>query len=64
MPAVASLEELQAAQDDLNQLKAAQPEAYTAFSSLFRKHRSIGYKNICKMLLGEATPEKLKGMGE
>ena len=64
MPAVASLEELQAAQNDLDQLKTAQPEAYAAFSALFKKHRSIGYKNICKMLLGEATPEKLKGMGE
>ncbi len=63
MPAVASLEELQAAQSDLNQLKEQQPEAYAAVSALFRKHRSIGYKNICKMLLGEATPEKLKGMG-
>ena len=64
MPAVASLEELQAAQNDLNQLKEKFPEAYTGFSALFRQHRSIGYKNICKMLLGEATPEKLKGIGE
>ena len=64
MPAVASLEELQAAHNDLNQLKEQHPEAYAAFSGLFRQHRSIGYKNICKMLLGEATPEKLKGMGE
>ena len=24
----------------------------------------VGYKNICKMLLGEATPEKLKGIGQ
>jgi hypothetical protein len=64
MPAVASLEELQSAQNDLNQLKTAQPEAYAAISALFKKHRSIGYKNVCKMLLGEATPEKLKGVGE
>jgi hypothetical protein len=64
MPAVASLAELQAANNELNQLKEQHPEAYAAVSGLFRKHRSIGYKNICKMLLGEATPEKLKGMGD
>jgi hypothetical protein len=64
MPAVATLEQLQAAQNDLNQLKESQAEAYAAISALLKKHRNIGYKNICKMLLGEATPEKLKGMGE
>ena len=28
---------------------------------LFRRHRKVGYKNICKMMMGEATAEKLKG---
>ena len=28
-----------------------------------RTWRKVGYKNICKLLLGEATPEKLKGEG-
>ena len=27
-----------------------------------KRYRKIGYKNVCKMLLGEATPEKLKGV--
>ena len=27
-----------------------------------RRHRQVGYKNICRLLLGEATPEKLKGV--
>ncbi|MBT3273113.1 MAG: hypothetical protein HN368_08175 [Spirochaetales bacterium] len=62
MPSVAELSELQAAQTDLNQLKEQNSESYAAMAELFRKHRKIGYKNICKMLLGEATPEKLKGL--
>lgn len=61
MPAIATLEELQAVNADLKALKEASAEAYTAFAALLRKHRKVGYKNICKMLLGEATPEKLKG---
>jgi hypothetical protein len=60
MAATASLEELQAAYQNLNELKAKHPEAYVEFAGLFKNHRKIGYKNICKMLLGEATPEKLK----
>ncbi len=62
MPSVAELSELQAVQADLDQLKAQQPDVYGVFSELFKKHRKVGYKNICKMLLGEATPEKLKGL--
>ncbi len=58
MPAIASLEDLKAAQKvlqdakDLNELKAA-----------FKKWRKIGWKNICKLWLEERTPEQLKGEG-
>jgi hypothetical protein len=58
MPAIASLEELRAAQKDfqdaqsLEELKAA-----------FRKWRRIGWKNVCKLWLDERTPEQLKGEG-
>ncbi len=58
MPAIASLQDLKAAQKDLqeakdlNELKAA-----------FKKWRRIGWKNICKLWLGERTPEQLKGEG-
>ena len=45
----------------LEELKAREPGAYDAFAALLRKHRKVGYKNICKLLLGESTPEKLKG---
>ena len=37
------------------------PEAYAELAGLFRAYRKVGYKNICKLLLGESTPEKLKG---
>ncbi|MBN1523618.1 MAG: hypothetical protein JW904_03975 [Spirochaetales bacterium] len=63
MPAIATLEELKAVEFDLQQIQESSPQEYAAFAALLKKHRKIGYKNICKMLLGEATPEKLKGMG-
>jgi hypothetical protein len=62
MPAVASLEELKAVEEHLSQLKARHPEAYTDVVDLFRQHRKVGYKNICKLMMGEATAEKLKGL--
>ena len=62
MPSIATLEELQAVHQDLESLKQNSPEPYEAVAALIKKHRKVGYKNICKMLLGEATPEKLKGL--
>jgi hypothetical protein len=59
MPAIASLEDLKAAQKDLlaakdlDDLKAA-----------FKKCRKIGWKNVCKLWLEERTPEQLKGEGD
>lgn len=60
MPAIATLEELKSVQDDIDSFKASEPAAYASISELLKKHRKVGYKNICKLLLGEATPEKLK----
>ena len=62
MPAVASLEELKEVEEHLNQLKVRHAEAYADVVELFRRHRKVGYKNICKMVIGEATAEKLKGL--
>ena len=62
MPAVATLEELVAVDDQLRALKAEHPAAHAQVVELFRRHRSVGYKNICKLMMGEATPEKLKGI--
>jgi hypothetical protein len=61
MAALASLEDLKAVQARLDELKAAHPDAYAAVAELLKKHRAVGFKNICKLLLGESTPEKLKG---
>jgi hypothetical protein len=58
MPAIASLEDLKAAQKellettDINELK-----------KVFKKYRRIGWKNVCKLWLQERTPEELKGEG-
>ena len=62
MPAVASLEELKAVQSQLKDLESRHPEGFADLVALFRRHRKVGYKNICKMMMGEATPEKLKGL--
>ncbi len=59
MPAIASLEDLKAAQKDLlaakdlDELKAA-----------FKRWRRVGWKNVVKLWLGERTPEQLKSGGE
>ncbi len=61
MPAVAPLDDLKDVLAGLESLKSRHPEAYAEFETLLRGHRKVGYKNICKLLLGESTPEKLKG---
>ncbi len=63
MAAVAPLEDLKAALGSLEALKSRHPEAYAEIESILRAHRKVGYRNICRLLLGEATPEKLKGEG-
>jgi len=61
MPALASLEELKEADAKVKEFQTAYPEAYLAVAELLKKYRKIGYKNVAKLLLNEATPEKLKG---
>ncbi len=62
MPAIASLEELETVNEQLKVLKTKHPEVYEDFVQVFRKNRKVGYKNICKLMMDEATPQKLKGM--
>ena len=62
MPAVAELEELKAIDDELKKIKEEFSDAYERFVKFFKSNRRIGYKNIIKMMLGEATPEDLKGL--
>jgi len=64
MAAIATLEELKQVANELESLKMKNPEIYKDFAELFRRNRVVGYKNICIMLLGEATPSKLKGLEE
>ncbi len=63
MPAVASFEELESVNEQLKALKERHPAAYEEFVRLFRLNRKVGYKNICKLMMGETTPQKLKGIG-
>lgn len=61
MPALASLEELKEVDAKLKQFQSEFPDAYVVIADILKKFRRIGYKNVIKLLLGEATPEKLKG---
>jgi len=63
MPAVASLEDLKEVDARVKEFQAGYPEAWLALADLLKKYRKIGYKNVAKLLLNEATPEKLKGEG-
>ncbi|MDH7500207.1 MAG: hypothetical protein QHH30_07455 [candidate division NC10 bacterium] len=59
MPAVASIEELRAAQRDLLEAKDLEE-----LKAAFRRWRRIGWKNLCRLWLEERTPEQLKGEPE
>jgi hypothetical protein len=58
MPAIAPIEDLRAAQEDLLAAKGLEE-----LKRFFKKWRGIGWKNICKLWLEESTPEKLQGEG-
>jgi len=56
MPAIATLKDLKAAQQDLLESKDLEE-----LKAAFRRWRHIGWKNVCKLWLEERTPEQLKG---
>jgi hypothetical protein len=58
MPAIASLEDLKAAQEELLSAKDLDE-----LKRVFKRWRRIGWKNICKLWLQGHTPEQLKGEG-
>ncbi len=60
MPVLASLEDLRQVEQQLAGLKSRHPEAYGDFVALLGGLRRVGYRNICRLMLGETTPEKLK----
>ena len=59
--AVAPIEELREVDARLKELQAKFPEAFGALVDLLKRYRKVGYKNIARLLMNEATPEKLKG---
>ncbi len=59
MPAIAPLEDLKAAQKEL-----LETQDVNELKKVFKKYRRIGWKNICKLWLGERSPEQLKGEAE
>ncbi len=63
MPALASLADLRRMEEQVAGLKSRHPEAFDDFTALLRGSRWMGYRNICRLLLGETTPERLKEGG-
>lgn len=59
MAAVAPIEDLREVKKDIEAFAAKNPEAYADLVTLIGKHRRVGYRNICRMALGD-TPEDLK----
>jgi len=58
MPAIASLEDLKAAQKEL-----LETSDINGLKKVFKKYRRIGWKYICKSWLEERTSEQLIGEG-
>jgi len=70
MPAIASLEDLRAAQEEklsIHTMPSTLPVLRSAAGhdvggcGVLIRWRNIGWKNICKLWLEESTPEQLKG---
>jgi hypothetical protein len=49
---------LQAIQE-LESLKMKAPEIYQDFAKFFDRNRVVGYKNLCKLLMGDISREDL-----
>lgn len=65
MPAIETLEERKEIDTALKRLKEDYSEAYEKLAAFFRKNRRIGYKNITKLMIGEAiTTFPLSGRAE
>ena len=59
MSAIAPIEDLRAAQEELLEAKDLEE-----LKRVFKKWRNTGWKNICKLWLEERAPEQFKGEGE
>jgi hypothetical protein len=63
MPAYADYDDLKNVSNEIESLKMKYPDAFKEFANLINTRRRIGYKNLCKMMMG-STPEELKGLDE
>lgn len=59
MPTSVPLEKLTAAANEIDLFKQSYPDAFKAVVNLFRKQRSVGYRNLCRLIMEETTPEEL-----
>jgi len=64
MPAIASLEDLQKLNTEIQQIKKQHSEACIKIVELIKRNRKIGYRNFCKLFTGERTPEELKSVNK
>ncbi|PSG96253.1 hypothetical protein BRD56_11195 [Thermoplasmatales archaeon SW_10_69_26] len=60
MPA-ASDEELLRALHEVEAFEMKHPQAFEDLVDLVDRNRRIGYKNLCKMMLGRLTEEEIQG---
>ena len=59
MPTSIPLEKLTAAANEIALLKESYPEAFVAIVTLCKNQRSVGYRNLCRLIMDETTPEEL-----
>ncbi len=52
------IEELQKVKGELDKYEKKYPEAFAVMADVIDTNRSIGYKNICRLIMG-LTPEEL-----
>lgn len=60
MPTVASIEDLEKVEHALLDFQEEYPDAFEAIRTLIDDNKKIGYRNICRLILGD-RPVKLKG---
>jgi uncharacterized spore protein YtfJ len=60
MPAIASLEDLQKLNAQIQEVKKSHPDVCEKIAQIIKKNRKTGYRNFCKLFLGERTPADLK----
>jgi hypothetical protein len=64
MPSAVPLDDLERADEELQSLEMKYPDAYEDFVAFFERNRSLGYTNLCKLLMGTQTPKELKGLDD